>query len=199
VRLTLIFHIIAGSLSLLAGYVALYATKGAPVHRRAGSVFVHVILAMTGSGLLISAVRGVAPAVNIPAALITAYLVITGLTTLRPPATGSRRLQLVAMLVAFTVGLFSLSFGLEAISNGGTRHGIPAFPFFMFGVIGVLGGVGDFRLLRSDGIQGRARLARHLWRMCVALLIAALSFFLVRRTRSRSRSASRRCSRFRCW
>ena len=34
------------------------------------------------------------------------------------------------------------------------------------------------RVLRSGGVQGSARLVRHLWRMCWALWIAAASFFL---------------------
>jgi hypothetical protein len=36
----------------------------------------------------------------------------------------------------------------------------------------------DFRVLRHGGIAGVPRLARHLWRMCLGLFIAASSFFL---------------------
>jgi len=55
---------------------------------------------------------------------------------------------------------------------------MPAFPFFLFGVIGVLGSIGDLRALRSGVARGAPRLARHLWRMCTALLIASMSFFI---------------------
>ena len=48
-----------------------------------------------------------------------------------------------------TVGLVSLTFGFEAVSNGGTRNGMPAFPFFMFGAVGRLGAAGDARILRG--------------------------------------------------
>ena len=82
------------------------------------------------------------------------------------------------MLVALAVGLTSLTFGLGALANGGKRNGMPAFPFFMFGVVGLLASVGDVRTIRSGGLRGPSRLARHLWRMCFALFIAALSFFL---------------------
>jgi hypothetical protein len=64
------------------------------------------------------------------------------------------------------------------VAHGGTRKGLPAFPFFLFGIIGLLGSVGDLRMLRSGPPHGAARLARHLWRMSFALFIAALSFFL---------------------
>ena len=33
-------HILAGGLALVVGYVALYATKGATLHRKSGMVFV---------------------------------------------------------------------------------------------------------------------------------------------------------------
>ena len=82
------------------------------------------------------------------------------------------------MLVALGVGFSSLAFAFEAIANGGARQGMPAFPFFLFGIVALLASAGDFRLLRSGSPQGAARIARHLWRMCVALLIAALSFFI---------------------
>ena len=53
---------------------------------------------------------------------------------------------------------------------------MPAFPFFLFATIGLLGSAGDLRVMRSGALTGAPRLARHLWRMSTALLIAALSF-----------------------
>ena len=137
-----------------------------------------MILTMCFLGVLIAAVRGKAPAVNIPAACLTAYLVITGLITMRPPASGSRWQNPGLMLVALAMGLFTFTLGFQAVASGGTRQGIPAFPFFMFGVVGLLGSAGDFRLIRSGALRGAPRLARHLWRMCFALYIASMSFFI---------------------
>ena len=175
-RLTLLVHILAGGLGLVFGYVALYAAKGAPLHRRSGLLFVYAMLPMALFGLSISAFQNVAPEINIPAGLLTSYLVMTALTTVRPPTAASRWLNVVAMLVALTVGVTMLTFGLEALANGGTRNGMPAFPFFMFGVVGLLASGGDFRMIRSGTLRGASRLARHLWRMSFALFIAALSF-----------------------
>lgn len=177
-RMTLVVHIIAGSLGIISGFVALYTTKGATLHRRAGMVFVCVMLTMALTGMTIAAVRGVAPAVNVPAALITAYLVITSLATVRPPGFGARALSIGAMLFALATALVALTFAYEAIANGGMRDGMPAFPFIMFGLIGLLGAGGDIRVLRSGALRGPHRLARHLWRMCTALFIATLSFFI---------------------
>jgi len=158
----LLVHILAGGLGLVFGYVALYAAKGATLHRKAGMLFVCAMLTMSVAGMTISAVQGVARAVNIPAALLTFYLVITALTTVRPIAGAPRWLPVGALLIASAVGLSSLMFGFEAVASSGRRNGIPAFPFFMFGVAGLLGGAGDLRVLRSGAHQGARRLARHL-------------------------------------
>lgn len=177
-RLTYAIHILAAGLALVAGYVALYAAKGGTLHRKSGIVFVYAMLTMSLFGMAIAVTRDVAPAVNLPAGLLTTYLVVTALTTVRPPASGSRWLAIAAMLVALAVGLSSLTLGFEAVAYGGTRKGMPAFPFFMFGVVGLMAGVSDVRVIRFGALKGPARLARHLWRMCFALFIAALSFFL---------------------
>lgn len=175
---TLLIHIVAGALGLISGFVALFAAKGATLHRRSGLLFVCVMLTMSLSGMVIAAVRGVAPAINIPSALLTACLVVSALTTVRPVAAGWRWLDIGTLLVALAVGLVCLGFGFEALANGGKRDGMPAFPFFMFGVVGLSAAVGDLRVLRSGRLQGASRLARHLWRMCFALFLAAMAFFL---------------------
>jgi uncharacterized membrane protein len=179
VRMTYVVHILAGSLALAFGYVALYAAKGSALHRKSGMLFVCAMLVMCSFGTLIAIARGVAPAVNVPAGVLTAYLVITALITVRPPAASSRWLDPGLMLVGLTVGLTSLTFAFEALASpDGTRHGMPAFPFVMFGVVGTLAGVLDLRMIRAGGLKGAPRLARHLWRMSFALFIAALSFFI---------------------
>lgn len=177
-RMTLLVHIVAGGLGLVTGFVALYAAKGARLHRGSGTLFAYAMLTMCAAGLILAAVRGVAPAINLPAALLTASLVVTGLTTLRPPSAGARRLDAGATVVALGVGVAGLTFGLQALAGGGTRHGIPAFPFFLFGGVGMLAVTGDVRRMRSGSLRGAARIARHLWRMCFALFVAALSFFI---------------------
>ena len=178
-RITYVIHIVAGTLGLVAGYVALYSAKGAVTHRKSGMLFVYAMLAMAVAGMTIAAVRSRAPEINIPAGLITSYFVITSLVTVRPPDAGAKRwrwFEIGAMLVALAVGLTMLTFGLEAIANGGKRNGFPAFPFFMFAMFGLLGAGGDLRVMRSGAPKGASRLARHLWRMSMALFIAALSF-----------------------
>jgi Predicted membrane protein (DUF2306) len=176
-RTTLAVHIVAGGLGLVTGYVALFSAKGASLHRTSGMLFVYAMLTMTVCGFVMAAGRGVAPAINIPAALLTSCLVITGLTTVRPSTPRLRRLDLPLMLVTLGVGVASFAVGIQALAEGGGRRGL-AFPLFLFGSVGVLAAGGDLRMIRAGGVVGAVRLRRHLWRMCCALFIAALSFFL---------------------
>ena len=177
-RVTYVVHIVAGSVALLSGYVALFAAKGRAVHRKAGMVFFGSMLVVATFGTIIAATGGVAPAVNIPAALTVVYLVVTALTTVRPVLRAARELHVGGMLLALATSLTSLSFAFEAVAAGGTRNGMPAFPFFLFGGVLLVAAVGDVRVMRTGDLQGASRLARHLWRMCFALFVAALSFFI---------------------
>ena len=170
-------HIIAGTLGLVAGFVALYVAKGARIHRRSGMVFVYLMLAVCVAGLAMALGRKVAPSVNVPAALITAYLVITSVATVKPPSRGGRWLHLGGMGVVLAVVIADAVFAVQAL-NGRAPDGMPAFPFFLFGIIGLLGLVGDARVLVGEPLRGAPRLTRHLWRMCTALFIASLSFFI---------------------
>src|ERR1700741_2851269 len=172
-----IVHIVAGSLGLAFGYAALFTAKGSRPHRRSGMVFVYAMLTMCCFGAVMAATSGIWVPVNVPAGVITGYLVVTGLTAVRPNLVG-RWLERVLTLVALGVGLMCLTFGFQAVAAGGMRDGIPAFPFFLFGIVGTLGGLGDVRVMRSGAPKGAPRLARHLWRMSFALFIAAMSFFI---------------------
>lgn len=168
------FHVIAGAVAIASGSVALYALKGAKLHRGSGMVFVYTMLVMSLTGAVMAVGRAGA-ATNIPAGLVTAYLVVTALATVHPPSAASRRLDRGAMLSAFAFGLTSITL---AVAGAGRRSGGLTFPLLMFGVVALLAGVGDLRMIRAGGLQGKARLRRHLWRMCTALFIAAGSFFL---------------------
>ncbi|HEU4453252.1 MAG TPA: DUF2306 domain-containing protein, partial [Longimicrobium sp.] len=84
----LLVHIAAGGVGIVTGYVALFTAKGAGLHRRSGMLFVFAMVTMATSGAVIGAYRGQLG--NVIAGLLTAYMVITALATLRPPTAGSR-------------------------------------------------------------------------------------------------------------
>ena len=164
-------HVVAGAIAILTGYVALFAFKGATVHRKSGLIFVGAMLVMSLTGAVMAVGRPGA-AVNVPAGLVTAYLIATAFATVRPPSARVRGFERGAMIAAFLFGTVSI-----AVAMSGTQ-GVFTAPLFMFGLIALLGGNGDRRMLRAGGLQGAPRLKRHLWRMCTGLFVAAASFFL---------------------
>jgi hypothetical protein len=168
-------HIVAGGVGLVSGAAALVATKGARLHRKSGMLFVcaMVALALTGGGM--AALQG--DELTACVGVLTAYLVTTALVTVRPPAAGARWLDLGAMLVSLAVGLTCVAFGLDALASPSGEREFPPAPYFIFGSVALLGSISDLRMIRVGGFAGARRLARHLWRMCCALLLAAISFF----------------------
>jgi len=88
---SLVAHIVAGGVGILTGFIALYAVKGARVHRKSGTVFVYAMIAMALLGGTIAIVRNRAPQGNVPVAALTLYLVITALISVKPPRVGARR------------------------------------------------------------------------------------------------------------
>src|SRR3954464_6587645 len=79
-RMTLTVHIAAGTVAIIVGFVTLAATKGGPTHRRLGLLFVYTMLIMSLLGAATAAVWDRVAFINVPAGLLTAYLVITALT-----------------------------------------------------------------------------------------------------------------------
>ncbi|HMM67537.1 MAG TPA: hypothetical protein PKC03_11395 [Dokdonella sp.] len=171
-------HVIAGLIALLAGALALIAAKGSPAHRRGGMVFVIAMLAMTSSAFVMATLLH-PNRLNVVAALVTFYLVATGLLTVRRPFEQSRRPVTAFMLMALATSAYALSIGILAInSSDGRIDGMPPQPLFLFAGVALLGAIGDLRLLRSASIEATRRLGRHLWRMGFAMFVATASFFL---------------------
>lgn len=173
----LLIHILGGAVGIVAGYVALFSAKGSRVHRKAGLLFVCAMAVMGISATVLAALHGVEASVF--GGLLAAYLVVTALTTVRPSTAASRRLDFALMLLALGTGVGLVIVGVQTLASpGGTMDEIPAAPIFMNAAVALLAGAGDLRAMRSGGLRGAPRLARHLWRMCFALFIAAGSFFL---------------------
>jgi hypothetical protein len=91
------------------------------------------------------------------------------------------RFNVVAMMFAVGFALVTILAGVEAFhSPGGARNGVPFLMFFFLATVMILAAIGDVRIMRFGSPRGGPRLARHLWRMCFGLFIAAGSFFSIR-------------------
>jgi uncharacterized membrane protein len=171
-------HIAAGLIALIAGFVALFARKGSPVHRRAGNVFAAAMLVMSSTGATMAIFIKPNP-VNVMAGSVTFYMVCTAWLAVKRTVADSRGVTTVLMLGAFGLGAFAWSLVSEALANPrGTVGGVPWPPLALFAVVATAGGLLDLRLLLAGHIDGAHRLARHLWRMGFAMFVATASFFL---------------------
>ena len=171
-------HILAGLLAIAAGAVTMVAMKGGNLHRKSGMIFVVAMLTMTSSAVVMA--EFFRPnRVNVMAGVLTFYLVSTGLLTVRRPVEQVRRLVTGFMLLALSMSAYAFTLATQAMgSAGGTIDHVPSQPLLMFGTIGLLGGLLDARMLLARSIAGAHRLARHLWRMELAMFVATASLFL---------------------
>ncbi len=163
-------HIIAGIIGLVSGAITLSARKGAKLHRKSGMVFVYamMVVAITGTvmGALLFEMAAVIPG------LLTFYLVLTSLLTVcRPVALKFSWIDFGALLMGLAVSIASFSYGFMA-------EGQPTVLYIIFGAVALLATLGDIRMILARKIQDTQRIARHLWRMCVALFLASISLFI---------------------
>ena len=110
---------------------------------------------------------------------LTAYLVFTAYTTVKPLPGMDRRVDMALMVLALTIAAATYNSAFAALGRPGNQiDGVPAGMLLFMATIVSLAAIGDIRMIRAGGIQGTRRLARHLWRMSFGLYIASGSFFL---------------------
>jgi hypothetical protein len=173
----LVLHICAGTVGLFSGAAAVSFRKGSPRHVQAGRVFVASMLIMAVGAVYLGIVRD-QPS-NIGGGIITFYLVGTGWLTARRREGETSRMDWVALLIPLTLGILTWVNGMAVLRSGATsQNGVPVGMSFFMGSICLLAAAGDVRMLLRGGVFGAKRIARHLWRMCFGLFIAAGSFFM---------------------
>ena len=174
--LSLAFHVGTGLIAIAAGFIAIAVRKGGTWHRRSGLVFVY---AMIATGIVAAGIAAYERKPTVIGGALTAYLVFTAYTTVKPLAELRRGADIALMMVAFSLSAAEYAFALTALGRPGHQiDGVPAGMMFFMATIVLLAAIGDARMIRVGGIQGARRLARHLWRMSFGLFIASGSFFL---------------------
>jgi hypothetical protein len=179
VPLLLPVHIAAGGLAIIFGAAALAAPKGRWLHRKSGLFFVYAMLTMGISGSVLALTSW--PNANVLGGFMCVYFVVTALTAVRPVTTWCTRINVAAAVVAMALAAIEISTGMSALRRPhASINGVPAAMLFFLATVLLVSFAGDVRVIRSGPLRGAPRLARHLWRMCFALFIAAGSFFSIR-------------------
>ncbi|WP_428407491.1 hypothetical protein [Hyphococcus sp.] len=175
----LYLHIGGGAIGLLTGVLAVLSKKGATVHRAAGSVFLAAMFVtyLIGAGVAPFLTEGQRP--NFTAGVLALYLLITGWRTARRGDVAAGRAEIFGLFIALAItGMGLLFMQMGAASPTGTVDGSPPQAFILFIVAGSAAVLGELNVILRRGLAGPARIARHLWRMCVSWFIAAGSLFL---------------------
>ena len=173
----LIFHIAAGGFGLASGTVALWVSKGSPVHRAAGNIFFISMMIMSLAGAYLAYFKP--EMISVLNGLLTFYLVATSWATVKREAGKVGRFEWLSCLFVVLVCVGHFTFGLEAANTEtGRKEGFPAAVFFVFGAVAGLSAILDLNMIYRGGVSGAERIVRHLWRMCFAMFIATTSFFL---------------------
>jgi len=179
-------HILLGTVGLLAGAAALFSAKGAKLHRKAGNVFFVSMLVVSAIGSYIAYIKNDIPfstaLFTCLLGVFTFYLVATSWITVKRRA-GERGLaEIAGLLFILATAIFSLTIGIDAaMSDTASKNGAPPMPvevFYFFAGLAVFMALGDIWLIVRGGISGSQRIARHLWRMCMALFISVGILFM---------------------
>ena len=177
--LILFLHIAGGSVGIVSGFVALLSRKGGRVHRVAGIVFFVSMLVMATIGAGASPFLPVPEMPNVFAGILVIYLVTTSVAAIRRKDGRVGRFEKGGLAVALGVVAAGVVYILMARNSPtGTIGKTPPQAFLVFAIVGAIAAAGDLKVILRGGISGAARIARHLWRMCIALTIASGSFFL---------------------
>lgn len=169
----LFLHVIGGTIGLVTGYTALLTRKGETVHRSAGVIF---LVAMVTMGVF-AGVLGVAKGQwgNAVGGLFTAYLVTTAWLAVKRPEGVIGRFEVWACVIAAVIAAISFWGGEQpGVNAAGVSNRVST----VFGAVVLIAVLGDLKVIFQRGISGVGRIARHLWRMCMALFVASGSFFL---------------------
>ena len=181
--LAFILHIGGGMLALVAGTIAVFARKGGRLHRRAGTLFFVSMLVMAAFAAYL-AVAMPDQLVNVFIAVFTTYLVTTAWFAARRRDGESGLGERIALLVAiclcapFAVLSFQLALGLPPLFKSAVPFkGAVLIAIYSFTAVLLIAVLGDARVVFGGGVSGTSRIARHLWRMCLGLTLAAGSAF----------------------
>jgi hypothetical protein len=173
----ILLHVCSAAVALLSGFTAMAFRKGAGSHAVAGSIFVVSMLSMSGLGAYMAAFMKPNNG-NVLGGALSFYLVATGWMAARRRDRNVGPFDFSALFVALAIGIAGVTWGLQAVSSPtGLKDGYRPGLYFVFASIALLFAAADVRMVIRGGFSGAQRIARHLWRMCLALLFATVSLY----------------------
>ena len=175
----LAIHIGGGAIGIVSGAAALVFRKGSRLHRAAGKIFFVSMLVAYAVATCVAPFLYRGQRTNTVAGILALYLLLSGWRAATQRNLRAGAFEYVGLAVAVLItgaGLFFMQIGAKLPSR--TVDGTPSQTFILFAAFGAIAAIGELNVIVRQTIAGVARIARHLWRMCVSLFIASGSFFL---------------------
>jgi hypothetical protein len=172
-------HVAAGGIGIVSGATALLIRKGGRWHRTVGNVFFVSMLIMATIGAAASPFLPQPQWVNVFMSALVSYLVATSWMTIRRKENSVGAFEYGALIVSTSIALAALVAGTMALNMPkGMIDGLHYIAAYGFAAVWTLIAVSELRNILRGGVSGTQRIVRHLWRMCVPLLVAVMSFFV---------------------
>lgn len=175
----LFIHIVAGTLGLISGFIALASSKGSGLHRLAGKVYFQtmIIMSLTGMNMALRSMIFI----TVLASALTIYLVYTSWLAVKIAYFKSLAFKVSSFVMGACVSFFGMCLSLRAY-YGTTdmihSFAVPAEVYYLFTGLALIATTADLVFIFQKKRQYKRRMLRHVWRMCVPLYIASSSFFV---------------------
>ncbi|MEW6982478.1 hypothetical protein AAD001_07480 [Colwelliaceae bacterium 6471] len=169
----LILHIFAGGLVLLFGFAALCSPKGFKLHSMAGKVFFPSMVMVSLSAVYLDFRIGDIPIMGV----LSLYFATTSWLAIKHQERETGIIEIFAFLIIAIISITFFKLGWDIMYGGQSLKGtLPIEFYFVWGGVAAFAALLDLNMIIRGGLAGSHRIARHLWRMCIALLMAVLSF-----------------------
>ncbi|HYI63406.1 MAG TPA: hypothetical protein VEW71_00820 [Allosphingosinicella sp.] len=165
-------HIAGGLIALVSGTVAVAMRKGGAMHARAGTCFVVSMLVLGVTAAILEPYRS--PPGSPIGGILVCYFVATSWVAARRRAGTTGKFEIAACIFVLLAASATIWEGFTGNATTPAGRG----PIFAFGGVCLLAGLLDLNAILRKQLKPAQRIARHLWRMCVAFFIATGSFFL---------------------
>lgn len=171
-------HIGGGAVGILSGVVASLSRKGSYIHRMAGRTFLISMFVCYLIGAVVAPFLESQQSTNFVAAILALYLLITGVIAARRKHFTAGLAEKIGLLVAVSITAMGVTFMAMALqSPNGSVDGSPPQAYVLFIIAGGLAAIGELNVILRKELSSTARIARHLWRMCMSFFIASGSLF----------------------
>lgn len=172
----LMIHVVFGTVAVCCGGIAMISKKGNRPHRLAGKTYVVTMLIMAASGLTAALYHN--QMINVIAALLTSYLVITAWHAAKYKSIEQDKWVRLPFVCIVLVGVGGCSMGVLALYSANQAYaGFTHIAYFFIGGVALFAALLDAYILVKGRLTQKQRMIRHIWRMSFSYFIAAGSLF----------------------